>query len=185
MSSRNNTIPDQCPAPGDLACISLGANLPSRYGSPADTIQAAMAIIGGWTTQPLLQSSLWSSTPVDCPPGSPHFINGIIALIPEPEESPDSLLQKMQALEEQFGRVRKGTVNAPRCLDLDLVCFGGRQQESATLILPHPRAHLRGFVLLPLAEIVPELRLPGQSRSVVELAGELDTAELGLRKISP
>jgi len=184
MSSQSNTIPDPSSELRKLACIALGANLPSRYGSPADTIQAAIEIIADWTTQPLLQSSLWSSSPVDCPPGSPDFVNGVIALIPMPAESPDSLLQKMQKLEEQFGRVRSGTVNAPRCLDLDLICFGDRQQESATLILPHPRTCQRSFVLLPLAEILPGLRLPGQSRTVRELAAELDMTVPGARKLS-
>jgi 2-amino-4-hydroxy-6-hydroxymethyldihydropteridine diphosphokinase len=118
---------------------------------------------------PLLRSSLWLSTPADCPPGSPLFVNAAAALHPLPGQSPSSLLCQLQVLEAAFGRKRGKVLNAPRFLDLDLIAFGSLILHLPELVLPHPRAHLRPFVLQPLAEIAPHFILPGQSRSVREL----------------
>ncbi len=81
-------------------------------------------------------------------------------------------------LETEFGRRRRGVPNEPRPLDLDLIAFGPRAVNLPGLALPHPRAHLRRFVLQPLAEIAPELVLPGQIRGVVELLRDLESAEI-------
>lgn len=72
----------------------------------------------------------------------------------------------------------KKILNEPRPLDLDLIVFGNEVHNSPELILPHPRAHLRRFVLQPLAEIAPDLILPGQGRSVAELLAELPAGEV-------
>jgi 2-amino-4-hydroxy-6-hydroxymethyldihydropteridine diphosphokinase len=156
-----------------MAFVGLGSNLDSRYGSPRDTVQAAMTRIATWSAQPLHRSSLWQTDPIDCPPGSPQFINAVVGLVPAVDESPHSLLERLLALEQQFGRRRSGTVNAARSLDLDLISFGARTVADVKLRLPHPEAHRRGFVLLPLAEIAPDLRLAGQSRTVAELVAAL------------
>jgi len=79
----------------------------------------------------------------------------------------------MQDLEKVFGRAPKKIINEPRPLDLDLIAFGQEIRNSPELILPHPRAHLRRFVLQPLSEIAPELVLPGQGKTVAELLAGL------------
>jgi len=131
--------------------------------------------------RPLLRSSLWESTPVDCPPGSSIFLNAAVALEPLPGETPRSLLVKLQQLEIEFGRQPKKVVNEPRPLDLDLIAFGREVLSLPHLILPHPRAHLRKFVLKPLKEIAPHLILPGQHQTVAQLLEQLDNREIVLR----
>ena len=118
---------------------------------------------------PLRKSSLWETKPVDCPPGSPRFVNAVVGLVPRPDETPESLLGKLQALEKEFGRQPKKVSNEPRALDLDLIAFGNEVRETPDLTLPHPRAHQRRFVLQPLSEIAPDLVLPGQRKTVKQL----------------
>ena len=130
-----------------------------------------------FSAQPLLKSSLWQSTPVDCPPGSPLFVNAVVGLTPREGETPESLVEKLQALEREFGRREKQIHNEPRPLDLDLIAFGGETRDTPSLILPHPRAHLRHFVLEPLNEIAPDLVLPGQAKTIRQLLGALRTPE--------
>jgi len=149
----------------ELAFVALGSNL----GDSQSILTRAIAAIQLWTDAPLLRSSLLPTAPVDCPPGSPPFLNAVVGLQPRPSETPRSLLLKLQAIEKDFGRQAKRVLNEPRPLDLDLIAFGSRQESSLDLTLPHPRAHLRRFVLQPLSEIAPDLILPGQSKSVVEL----------------
>jgi 2-amino-4-hydroxy-6-hydroxymethyldihydropteridine diphosphokinase len=115
---------------------------------------------------------------VDCPPGSPVFINAVVRLAPLKGETPESLLGKLQALEREFGRRPKQVLNEPRPLDLDLIAFNNEVRSGPELVLPHPRAHLRRFVLAPLAEIAPSLILPGQQKSVRELLSALRTDEV-------
>jgi 2-amino-4-hydroxy-6-hydroxymethyldihydropteridine diphosphokinase len=122
---------------------------------------------------PVWRSSLWQTTPIDCPPGSPLFVNAIMGFAPLPGETPESLLDKLQAIEREFGRQPKQVLNEPRPLDLDLIAFGRETRATSNLVLPHPRAHLRRFVLEPLNEIAPDLILPGQSRKVNELLAEI------------
>jgi 2-amino-4-hydroxy-6-hydroxymethyldihydropteridine diphosphokinase len=126
---------------------------------------------------PLRRSSLWRSTPVDCPPGSPLFVNAAVALEPLAGETPESLLAKLQALEREFGRQPKRVMNEPRPLDLDLIAFGVEVRSTPELTLPHPRAHQRRFVLEPLAEIAPEFVLPGQTRPVRALLADVRSGE--------
>jgi len=115
---------------------------------------------------------------VDCPPGSPVFVNAVVALEPRPGETPESLLAALKDLESEAGRVPKKVLNEARPLDLDLIAWGGEVRGTPALALPHPRAHLRRFVLQPLAELAPDLVLPGQSRTVAGLLAGLppDTA---------
>jgi 2-amino-4-hydroxy-6-hydroxymethyldihydropteridine diphosphokinase len=164
--------------PGREVFIALGSNL----GEPQLTVRRAMHRLEGWSTRPLRRSSLWTTAPVDCPPGSPPFINAVVGLIPDPAETPESLLRKLQALEREFGRRPNPLRNAPRPLDLDLLVFGREQRATADLVLPHPRAHERGFVLAPLSEIAPGFILPGQSLTVRALFKRLPV-EPGLRRM--
>ena len=128
-------------------------------------------------------SSLWQSTPVDCPPGSPLFVNAAVGLTAHADETPESLLEKLQALERAFGRGTKKIPNEPRPLDLDLIAFGDETRDTPRLVLPHPRAHLRRFVLAPLAEIAPDYILPAQTRTVRQLLAELHSDEVVERLI--
>jgi 2-amino-4-hydroxy-6-hydroxymethyldihydropteridine diphosphokinase len=153
----------------DLAFIALGSNL----GDSRRTIRLALDRLQAFSTQPIHSSSLWQTAPVDCPPGSPPFVNAVASLTPLPGETPLSLLAKLQSLEKEFGRAPKTILNEPRPLDLDLIAFGNITLNTPQLILPHPRAHLRRFVLQPLAEIAPDLILPGQSKTVAQLLAAL------------
>ena len=137
-----------------------------------------MAELQRLSDEPILKSSLWQTSPVDCPPGSPKFVNAVVGFIPRPDETPESLLAKLQELQKVFGRRPKKILNEPRPLDLDLVAFGDEKRNTPELILPHPRAHERRFVLRPLSEIAPELVLPGQGKTVAELLEELTTDEV-------
>ena len=163
------------------AFISLGSNV----GDSENIVRRAMARLAQLSAQPLLKSSLWQTTPVDCPPGSPPFVNAVVGMTPRAGETPESLLEKLQQLEKEFGRLQKRIVNEPRRLDLDLICFGGEQRATAALTLPHPRAGARRFVLQPLAEIAPDLILPGQSATVAELLAALITREALFRIDGP
>ncbi|KAF0181632.1 MAG: 2-amino-4-hydroxy-6-hydroxymethyldihydropteridine diphosphokinase [Limisphaerales bacterium] len=155
------------------AFIALGGNM----GDAKVTVREAMQRLAAFSCAPLLCSSLWRSTPVDCPPGSPDFINAVVALTPLPHFTPESLLVELQVLEREFGRQPKQVLNEARPLDLDLIAWGSEVRNTPALTLPHPRAHLRRFVLQPLSELAPDLVLPGQTRTVAELLTGLRTDE--------
>jgi 2-amino-4-hydroxy-6-hydroxymethyldihydropteridine diphosphokinase len=157
--------------------VALGSNL----GDSIREIRVAMNLLEDFSARPLLRSSLWDTTPVDCPPGSPRFVNAAVALTPKRDETPESLLAKLQALEKQFGRGPKLVLNEPRPLDLDLIAFGNEVRSNSELTLPHPRAHLRRFVLQPLAEVAADFVLPGQKASIADLFRELKTDERVVR----
>ena len=153
----------------ELAFVALGANVGDSRGN----VLRGMDCLEELSAESLLRSSLWQTAPVDCPPGSPTFVNAVVGLVPRTGETPESLLAKLQALEREFGRMPKKVLNEPRPLDLDLIAFGGETRATPQLILPHPRAHERRFVLQPLSEIAPELVLAGQSQTVAQLLGQL------------
>ena len=160
-----------------LAIIALGSNL----GDSPHIIVKAIERLEALSRRPLLKSSLWKTSPLDCPPGSPPFVNAVVGLSPLPDETPESLLAKLQRLEQDFGRKPKMVLNEPRPLDLDLVAFGSEIRHTPGLVLPHPRAHQRRFVLQPLNEIAPDLVLPGLARPVSQLLAALPDAESVVR----
>ncbi len=162
-----------------MAIVALGSNL----GNSREIIFQAMKRLQKFSSEPLLQSSLWQTTPVDCPPDSPPFVNAVVGLVSFPNETPESLLEKLQQLEKEFGRVPKNILNEPRPLDLDLIAFGNEIRISEKLTLTHPRAHERRFVLQPLSEVAPDLILPGQKKTVNQLLDALTTDEV-LTRIS-
>jgi 2-amino-4-hydroxy-6-hydroxymethyldihydropteridine diphosphokinase len=157
--------------------VALGSNL----GDSIEVIRSAADRIQVLSAHPARRSSLWQSRPVDCPPGSPLFVNAAAAFEPLPDETPETLLTKLQALEKEFGRRPKEVLNEPRPLDLDLIAFGNEVRSTPQLTLPHPRAHLRRFVLEPLNEIAPDLILPGQRHSIRELLAALQNDEVVTR----
>jgi 2-amino-4-hydroxy-6-hydroxymethyldihydropteridine diphosphokinase len=162
-----------------IALISLGSNL----GDARRTVLNAMDRLQELALSPLLRSSLWQTAPVDCPPGSPLFINAVAGFMPRPGETPESLLAQLQALEKRYGRQPKKVLNEARPLDLDIIAFGRETRCTKELILPHPRAHERRFVLQPLSEFAPELILPGQSATVAQLLSQLPATGI-VEKIS-
>jgi 2-amino-4-hydroxy-6-hydroxymethyldihydropteridine diphosphokinase len=149
--------------------VALGSNL----GDARKNVLQAIERLQEFSDFPLNKSSLWKTTPVDCPPGSADFVNAVVGLIPRANETPESLLNKLQALEKEFGRAPKKILNEARPLDLDLIDFGGERRATEELTLPHPHAHQRRFVLQPLAEIAPDVILPGHGKTVAQLLDKL------------
>jgi 2-amino-4-hydroxy-6-hydroxymethyldihydropteridine diphosphokinase len=160
-----------------MVIVALGSNL----GDSRRTLAEAMARLREFSDEPIIQSSLWETTPVNCPPESPKFLNAVVGFVPRKGETPETLLGKFQALEREFGRGPKKLLNEPRLLDVDLIAFGGEMRNSSELVLPHPRAVERKFVLQPLSEIAPGLVLPGQTKTVAELLGALRNHEIVVR----
>lgn len=140
-----------------LAYIALGANL----GEPATTVRAAFAALANLPESRLARSSsLYRTAPVGLA-DQPDFINAVAAL--ETRLEPEALLDELFEIESRFGR-RRAEKNGPRTLDLDLLLYDDRCLDLPRLTLPHPRMHLRAFVLRPLAEIAPQLALPGRGQ---------------------
>ena len=132
-----------------VAYLALGANL----GDAAAHVRQALADLAGLPQTDLLrESSLYSSAPLDA--HGANYVNAV-AQVATGLTAP-ALLEQLQGLELRAGRQRSYR-NAPRTLDLDLLLFGQARICSATLLLPHPRMWQRAFVLLPLAEIAPDL----------------------------
>ncbi|MBA4149867.1 MAG: 2-amino-4-hydroxy-6-hydroxymethyldihydropteridine diphosphokinase [Verrucomicrobia bacterium] len=157
-----------------VALVALGSNL----GNSASIVLNAIQRLQAFSEEPLLKSSLWQTTPVDCPPGSSPFVNAAVALVPREGETPETLLGKLQELEREFGRQPKTILNEARPLDLDLIAFGDEIRDSEMLTLPHARAHQRKFVLQPLSEIAPDFVFPDRSQTVADLLTALQTDEV-------
>lgn len=136
------------------ALIGLGANL----GDPRAALNSALQAVAALPqTKLLAQSSFYSTSPVDS--SGPDYVNAVSLL--ETKLEPEPLLKALQRIENAHGRVRPaGVHNAPRTLDLDLLEYEGAVLKTAFLTLPHPRMTSRLFVLVPLAEILPNWRSP-------------------------
>ena len=150
-----------------MILIALGANLPSDYGSPADTLQAAMHVLDMKGVEVLKSSRIWLSAPVPFDPEQDWYHNSVIAV--ETDLPASDLLDLMIGVEEEFGRVRT-VKNAPRLLDLDLIAYNDKViKEGDRLIVPHPRGHERLFVLSPLQEISPDWVHPVTGQNIEEM----------------
>lgn len=147
-------------APEVRAWIGLGANLGDRGAALARAVQALAAVPA---TRVASVSGLYASAPIDA--GGPDFLNAVAELTTR--LAPLALLDALQAIELAAGRERPYR-NAPRTLDLDLLLYGDRQLACERLVVPHPRMGERAFVLLPLAEIAPELVTAAQRKAVEE-----------------
>jgi 2-amino-4-hydroxy-6-hydroxymethyldihydropteridine diphosphokinase len=137
------------------AYVGLGSNL----DDPAAQLRMALEALGRLPRTRLVASSALYRNPPMGPADQPDFVNAVAALLttmPAPE-----LLAAMQAIEDARGRRRDGPRWGPRTLDLDLLLYGNLQLESDDLVLPHPGLASRAFVLVPLLEVAPGLRLPG------------------------
>jgi len=156
-----------------MVLIGLGSN----RGSSVAIVLEAMNRLERFAVGELHRSSLWRTSPVDCPPGAGDFINAAVAFEAAPGLTPESLLAGLKALEREYG-VRDPVVrNAPRELDLDLLLFDDELRDSAEFCLPHPRAVQRRFVLAPAAEVLPEIVWPGTGRSIRALLEALHSDE--------
>jgi 2-amino-4-hydroxy-6-hydroxymethyldihydropteridine diphosphokinase len=131
------------------AFVALGANLAGVHGDPLTTLTAAITELAGLSQDAVQVSPFYRSDPKDCPPGSPVYVNAVARMTPLPGEDPFSFLEKLQNIETKFGRTRSGVRNEARTLDLDLLSFDEEQVATEVLVLPHPRAHERRFVLEP------------------------------------
>ncbi|MSQ55149.1 MAG: 2-amino-4-hydroxy-6-hydroxymethyldihydropteridine diphosphokinase [Betaproteobacteria bacterium] len=138
-----------------LAFVGLGANL----GEPRAQVLAAFDALGSLPgTSVTARSSLYRSAPLDVGPQG-DFVNAVARL--DTSLAADALLAGLHAIEARHGRERPA-VGAPRTLDLDLLLYGDEQITAPALAVPHPRMHLRRFVLEPLLEIDQEVRIPGR-----------------------
>tara|TARA_B110000444_G_C18822668_1_gene588579 strand:- start:1113 stop:1649 length:537 start_codon:yes stop_codon:yes gene_type:complete len=158
------------------ATVSLGSNLSYLNRLPREIVLAAMESLGRISLESQA-SSLYLSEPIDCPPGVGDFINAAMLLRLSSKTSARELLGVLQAIEADYGRQRGAEQNQARSLDIDILSYGNQELVSKDLILPHPRAIERRFVLMPLAEICPDLRLPGQSANIAQLLAGLPRTE--------
>jgi 2-amino-4-hydroxy-6-hydroxymethyldihydropteridine diphosphokinase len=141
------------------AFIALGSNL----GVSADALNGALADINRLPDTRVLQVSPWyRSTAIGGPANQPDYLNAVCEI--DTGLEPNSLLHALQHIEQCFGRERRVRWG-PRTLDLDIVCYDDVASDDPELTLPHPRAHQRAFVMHPLADLAPTLRLQGQSLS--------------------
>lgn len=147
-----------------MILVAIGANLPGTGGeTPLETCEAAVLALAALPGLHLEAVSAWYKTAPVPPSGQPHYVNGVVRLSGT-ARSPEALLAALQAVEARFGRVR-GEPNAARTLDLDLIDMDGILRAAPDPILPHPRAHLRTFVLRPLLDVAPDWVCPGVGRT--------------------
>ena len=155
------------------AGIALGSNL----GDRAANLRAAMDSLK--TIAPpgeaFLCAKIYQTEPRFCPPGSPEFLNTVVEIAFD--GSAADLLEETQAMEIRLGRIRGTERNAPRVIDIDLLYFGNETIDHPKLTLPHPRIGERRFVLQPLADIRPEMILPGETRSIAQMLEQLGPDE--------
>lgn len=121
---------------------------------------------------PILSSGIYETDPVDCERDASKFLNAVVEF--DYDGDPGQLLEQLAQIEESLGRKRDHQKNVSRTLDIDLLYCGDRQIDNDRLQLPHPRMHLRKFVLQPLTDIRPDLILPNQRKTVRQLLAASD-----------
>jgi 2-amino-4-hydroxy-6-hydroxymethyldihydropteridine diphosphokinase len=169
-----------------MILVSIGANLPGPDGAPPlETCRRAAAALDALPGLRLRGLSRWFVTAPVLPAGTspaaaqPAYVNAVAHLTVEHGGAidPAVLLQRLMALEAAAGRVR-GALNAPRVLDLDIVAMDDLVRRAPDPVLPHPRAHERAFVLVPLAEIAPGWVHPVLGRNVEALIAGLPAQDV-------
>jgi len=157
------------------AVLAIGSNLGERIAR----LQGAVSALEDTPEVNIVAiSGVYETEPVDTPEGSGRFLNAVVLI--DTTLTVHTLLERAQAIEDAFGRERS-EVNAPRTLDVDLIVVGDRVCDDDVLTLPHPRAHERGFVLVPWLEIDPEGEIPGRG-FVADLITGVDTSGVVLRE---
>jgi 2-amino-4-hydroxy-6-hydroxymethyldihydropteridine diphosphokinase len=162
-----------------MILIALGSNLPSRIGTPSQTLRAALAELARRDVRIVAVSSFYK-TPAWPDPSDPSFVNAVARI--ETKLSPPSLIAHLHDVERAFGRER-GICNAPRTLDLDLLDYDGRV-ESGPPVLPHPRIASRGFVLVPLRDVAPDWKHPASGLAADALIAALPPDEQAPEKLA-
>ncbi|OXE35740.1 MAG: 2-amino-4-hydroxy-6-hydroxymethyldihydropteridine diphosphokinase [Phenylobacterium zucineum] len=150
----------------EAVIVALGGNLASNFGSPQDLLDVALSRFAQAGLPVVHRSSWWRSAAWPDPTAN-EYRNGVVLV--ETQQGPEETIRTLFGLEAAFGR-RRGAPNAPRTLDLDLIAHGRSVITTADLILPHPRAAERFFVMGPLAEIAPLWRHPQNGRTARDLA---------------
>jgi 2-amino-4-hydroxy-6-hydroxymethyldihydropteridine diphosphokinase len=157
-----------------VVLIGIGANLPGADGaSPLETCEAAARAVAALPALRVHSISQWYETTPIPPSDQPNYINGVARFSLASAVAPEQLLAELQAIEHRFDR-RRGEPNAARTLDLDLIDMDGLVRDSPDPVLPHPRAHLRAFVLVPLLDVAPDWvhpRLDRPARALLEQVG--------------
>ena len=151
--------------------LALGSNL----GERASNLRAALNLLPPQVTI-LAESNIYETPPWGIT-DQPAFLNMVVQA--ETSLSPAELLKYIKKIEARLGRV-PGTRYGPRLIDLDILFYGGQVIDSPPLVIPHPRLHERGFVLVPLAELAPELQHPLLGKTIRELLANIDTAGIKL-----
>lgn len=150
----------------DAVIVALGCNDKGAWASCEEVLEAALARFRSEGIDVLVRSSWWRSQAWP-DPSDPDFLNGVA--IVRTAHAPNALMAALSRIEEAFGRQRSAR-NAPRTLDLDLIAYGRHAGDLDGLILPHPRAAERLFVMGPLAEIAGGWRHPIKNRDAATLA---------------
>lgn len=160
--------------------IALGSNLGDRLAnlSAACALLQEIAIPG----EVFLQAPIYQTEPLLCPTGSADFYNSVVEIAFD--GNPFDLLELTRAIEKSLGRTVGSERNGPRIIDVDLLYFGDETIDSEALVLPHPRIGERRFVLHPLADIRPDLVLPGAMMRVAEMLENLISGEPPLVRVS-
>jgi len=171
MSDTDLAPPAKPPAPlSRLAYVGLGAN----QGDLAGTLNAAIEALKTVEQSRFVAASpFYRSAPIDAP--GPHYLNAVACL--DTTLEPYALLLHLLELELMFGRKRRPTEarhNPPRNIDLDLLMVGDLIIRSTPLVLPHPRMHVRAFVLRPLLDLAPDVVIPGHGPAADLLARVAD-----------
>lgn len=165
---------------GCIALIAVGANLPGPDGRPAiETARRAVAMLDLLPGMRLVGLSRWFETAPMPPSGQPPYINAVASLRFEAGKTidPAELLARLMGIEAACGRERT-TPNAARTLDLDVIGIGDLVRDAPDPILPHPRAHLRAFVLAPLADVAPDWVHPVLGQTAAALLAALPPQEI-------
>jgi 2-amino-4-hydroxy-6-hydroxymethyldihydropteridine diphosphokinase len=161
-----------------MTLIGNGSNITAYDRTPLQFCQAAAQALDALLDLRLVGLSRWyRSAPIPAS-NQPDYINGVAHL--RGPADPVSLLAALQAMETAAGRVR-GAPNAPRTLDLDIIAMGpggALCRASPDPILPHPRAHLRRFVLAPLSDVAPHWLHPRLHRTAAALLADLELQDV-------
>jgi 2-amino-4-hydroxy-6-hydroxymethyldihydropteridine diphosphokinase len=151
------------------AGIALGSNLGERLQHLRAALERVLQV--AHVHEPVLASRVYETDPIGTGPDAGAFLNAVVEIGWSRE--PLELLHTLQRIEADLGRPSRRERNASRTIDLDVLYFGEHQLSLPEMTLPHPRLHLRRFVLQPLADIRPELILPDQAKPVAELLRSL------------
>ena len=149
--------------------IALGSNLGDRLDNLRAARKEIVELVG--VQSPILSSAIYETDPIGCEPGARKFLNAVFDF--GYEGDPLNLWKQLAEIEVSLGRSRDHARNVSRKIDIDLLYAGETKIDDQGLQLPHPRVHLRKFVLQPLADIRPDLILPNQTKTVRELLAQL------------